>query len=195
MNKETFKKEGWILIPGYEELYAFRVSDEIKGGQVLAFAKTRPGFQGCTINIPEKIKYPTLDEDGYLRVSLCKNGIQKTFGMHQLSAIIFHPNPENKPQVNHKKGIKIDNRPSEVEWATPSENEQHAHRTGLKKQLKNKDNRLSHTIVQKTIEGKVIKEWPSLSEIERVLGFYKTNVSRVAKGEWSQAYGFIWHYL
>jgi hypothetical protein len=53
--------------------------------------------------------------------------------MHRLVAIHFIPNPDNKPQVNHKKGNKFDNRATELEWSTISENHLHAFETGLKK--------------------------------------------------------------
>lgn len=69
---------------------------------------------------------------GYLHLDLYHNGKPSYFMTHRLVAEAFIPNPENKPEVNHKKGIKTDNRASELEWNTSSENSQHSFDSGLR---------------------------------------------------------------
>ena len=67
----------------------------------------------------------------YQRVVLCgKNGMH-TKKVHRLVAEAYLPNPENKPEVNHKDGYKKNNRLTNLEWNTHKENIQHAFRTGL----------------------------------------------------------------
>lgn len=75
----------------------------------------------------QKILKPFDDSRGYLRVSL--NG--KSVKIHRIIAQMFVPNPQNLPVVNHKKGNKHDNRASQLEWVTYSENTQHAYAIGL----------------------------------------------------------------
>ena len=66
---------------------------------------------------------------GYVTIDFSGQG---TFSAHRLIAETFIPNPENKPEVNHKDGFKTNNAVSNLEWVTPLENMRHAIATGLK---------------------------------------------------------------
>ena len=70
------------------------------------------------------LKTPIADM-GYKKVNINKIN----FYIHRLVASAFIPNPENKPCVNHKNGIKTDNRIENLEWVTSSENNKHSYRT------------------------------------------------------------------
>ena len=65
------------------------------------------------------------DLRGYKRVSLWYNGKANDHRIHRLVAQAFIPNPENKSEVNHKNGIRNDNREVNLEWTTGQENATH----------------------------------------------------------------------
>lgn len=92
---------------------------------------------GVVVSLPrykvrsERIIKHKPDKDGYLYVTLSINNVKRVFKIHRLLALFFIPNPDNKPQVNHKDGIKSNNKLSNLEWATSSENLKHAYSNGL----------------------------------------------------------------
>ena len=97
------KQEIWKDIKEHEGYYM--VSN-------LGRVKTLDRWRNCPSN--KKIKYlrkgkilkQMKDKSGYLLVSLYKNKKARRWLVHRLVAETFIPNPENKPQVNHKDGNK-----------------------------------------------------------------------------------------
>lgn len=81
----------------------------------------------------EIILKPKVTTKGYLEAHFRINGKDKIFKVHRLVAMAFIPNPENKPQVNHIDGNKLNNRVDNLEWATNGENQKHAYKNGLQK--------------------------------------------------------------
>ena len=67
----------------------------------------------------------------YADIHLWRNSKYISTHVHRLVAIAFIDNPENKPEVNHKDGNKLNNHISNLEWATHEENMKHAIETGL----------------------------------------------------------------
>lgn len=89
--------------------------------------------KGEVISFRSNKKLRSKIDKGYERVTLSKNNKRKLFPVHRLVAIAFIPNPENKPCINHKNGVKTDNMVENLEWCTYSENTLHAYATGLEK--------------------------------------------------------------
>jgi hypothetical protein len=86
-----------------------------------------------------KIQKQGLNNHGYWAVTL--NG--RRHSVHRLLSKAFLPNPDNKPQVNHKDGDTSNNALSNLEWCTQQENTQHAYATGLAKGRKGTQHHLT----------------------------------------------------
>ena len=100
-------KEIWTPVVGYEGVY-----------EVSNMGRVRNRFG--------KIMMKRFNHKGYHRVYLTKNGEPKYVAVHRIVGKAFIPNPENKPQINHKNGVKTDNRVENIEWCTNEENLEHS---------------------------------------------------------------------
>lgn len=69
---------------------------------------------------------PHTNNKGYQSIDLRIDKKHFRYLLHRLVAECFIPNPENKPEVNHKNGIKTDNRVENLEWMTSAENREHS---------------------------------------------------------------------
>jgi len=115
---------------------------------------------------------------------------------HRLVAQGFIPNPEDKPQVNHKNGVKTDNCVDNLEWNSSSENLKHAFATGLKnnRHLIGNINTV-RKVKQIDLDGSVLRIWNSIAEAGRELGCWPQNISLAATGKLKTSAGFQWSYL
>ena len=74
---------------------------------------------------------PTINRYGYVQQKVYVGHRPKTFTIHVLVALAWHgPRPEGM-EINHKNGIKTDNRPENLEYVTMQENKAHGSRLGL----------------------------------------------------------------
>ena len=71
------------------------------------------------------------DEKGYFRVKLSINNVSKNYKVHRIIAECFIDKIEGKTQVNHKNGVKTDNKVENLEWCNNSENQKHSWANGF----------------------------------------------------------------
>ena len=121
--------------------------------------------------------------DGYLRVYIYK----KTFFLHRLIALTFLKNLENKEQVNHKDGNKINNCIDNLEFVTNKENQFHKFQNGL-------GNNFTRKIKQFDLNDTFIKEFKSIVSASKESNINKCCISDVLRNRRKNTGGFIWKY-
>jgi len=166
----------------------------------------------------------SFDAKGYYRVALSKNNKRYAKRVHRLVAQAFLPNPENKEQVNHLDGNKLNNNVCNLEWCTNQENQDHywsflddgTRRNKISQGVKNayknnpklaKDKRDAfYRNIDKILAGAKEKMsvsivrledgkiYSSISDAERELGISNSNIVAVCKGRKSTAGGYHWGY-
>lgn len=179
--------EIWKNIPGYEN---YRVS---------SIGRVRSDYiiSGRWNKLVRR-KYPMIlrqdiSHDGYLRVSLSKNGKPKHFMVHRLVAMAFIPNPDNLPEINHKDENTQNNVVSNLEWCTRKHNANYG--TLPQRESEWGLNHPAKSIpVQQLYEGEVIAEFPSINEAVRQTGISEKGIGRCCMGKQETSGGFKWRY-
>ena len=149
--------EEWRDIPGYESFYQVSNLGNVRS---IRFNKIR--------------NMKSWDSNGYRAVELYLNNNGYTVGIHRLVALAFIPNPENKPEVNHKDRNRSNNNVENLEWVTQSENIAHAYRSGVKPRPTYQNQPLQKEILD-IIEN---KKYFSIREASRQTGHKRDTIKR-----------------
>lgn len=162
---KNFNNEVWREVVGfnsYEVSNYGRIRNSITR-RILKTSLNTYGYQHFSVRVGENIK-------------------RKYLTVHRVVAEAFIPNLNNYPQVNHKNGVKTDNRIENLEWCSVSENRKHAHRVGLWKSKR-------EVPVLCVETGKTFR---SMQEASRECGFFEGSISQsVRKGHSCYGYHFV----
>jgi len=187
------KKEIWKDIPGYEGFY--QISNLGKVRSLNRYVKSK---NNSIKLLKSKRMTISIYDVGYEYICLSKKGKRIKHKIHRLVALAFIPNPNNKPEVNHINGIKHDNNYLNLEWATSSENQQHAYRTGLQIPQKNVrtgiKNSNSKQVLKYDLHGELLDEYECAriaAEKHMVATSSITESCRTGK---IKVRGFVWKY-
>lgn len=131
---------------------------------------------------------------GYIVARLNIEGVQKTHTIHRLVAMAYIPNPLNKPEVNHINEDKTDNRVSNLEWVTRSENILHGTRSLRVSQAMTNHPNISKHILQFNQRGELLAEYPSSMEASRITETSWRHISACCHGKRKTAGGYLWKY-
>jgi hypothetical protein len=174
------EQEIWKDIKGYKGKYQVSSIGRVKSLQRISTFNNSKGLK-------KEIIIKTWNDEGYIRVKLSNNSVEKTYRVHRLVANEFLENPFNKSQVNHKNGIKTDNSVENLEWVTNSENSIHAFKNNLRKSPLGSNHGNSKLNEQKVLEIRKIGRSKSLKEISDIYCVDKSLISLILLNKaWKQ---------
>jgi len=186
--------ELWKDINGYEGYYQISNQGNVKSIDRFDGVHDR---QGTIIR-------QNLKQNGYLQVGLRKHNKRKWFGVHRLVAIQFIENPDNKPQVNHIDGNKLNNTVENLEWVTGKENQSHAKSIGLRDNMPRGEKNPNYGKYGENSRSAkpVIRRDPKTGDIKlykaKILakneGFDVTSISKCCHGKLKTHKGYEWYF-
>jgi len=166
-NENKYNDEEWKEIP-------CEIVDGIKGYKISNYGRVK--------NHKGRITEGSNHESGYLWVSISP----KQYLLHRIVAKVFIPNPDNKEQVNHIDGNKINACVNNLEWCSNKENSQHAHDNGLNPNTK--------SIIQYDIDMNKINEFKSQKEASNILNISYSSINKCCRDKMKSTNGFIFKF-
>lgn len=157
----------WKDIKGYEGLYQVSNTGKIRNTKTKYILK------------------PVTQSNGYTKVCLTKNKIQKNKTIHRLVAETFIPNTNNLPCINHKDEDKTNNNVNNLEWCTQEYN------TKYSRQLHPTRDKQAKSVM--CVETKTI--YASINQAEKQTGINGNSISKVCKGIRHTAGNYHWKFV
>ena len=164
--------EIWVDVENYEGLY--KVSNM---GNILSLRRN-------------KLVIGDINNAGYRRVILYKEKKRERFFVHRLVAKYFCPNYKEENVVNHLDGDKQNNKASNLEWCSRSENDIHAYNLGLRGA--NNSKRVAKYNLE-TLE--IIAIYDSIVEASRENQIWASAISEVCNGKYKQWKGYGYKFI
>lgn len=151
-------------------------------------------YKDCDV----KVYYSKIRGREYGHATLCYKGMTKIITVHIEVAKAFIPNPENKPEVNHKNGNKHDNRIGNLEWVSRAENMYHARVNNLLNPKMGANHFRSKKVQAfhyKT--GQLLATFESVHIAAVFCGAANSanHITEVCNGKRDYAFGYKWQYV
>lgn len=178
-------KEIWKPIKGYEGFYEISTFGNIRSlDRVIIYSN------GKRIFTKGKNLKPIKNAHGYLTVNLKRNSKIKVCQIHRLVMLTFVENPLNLPMINHKDECKTNNHISNLEYCDCKYNSNYGTRNQRLSAIM-KIVGISKKVLQLSLEGEIIKEYDSISEVAK-LGYDSQSVGDCCRLRAKSYKHFLW---
>lgn len=190
LSVESYHGEEWKDIAGYGDRYMVSNIGRVKTKEFTYTIHGKPQRK------PEHIIKTIIRQDGYCKVNLGGYGNQKTLNLHRLVATAFIPNPDNLPCINHKDENPTNNFVENLEWCSYKYNNNYGTFKEKHSMAFKNYPAFSKPVIQMTLDGAEIQEFPSMAEAARQLNGCSVNIKEcIEHPEYrNHAYGYKWKF-
>lgn len=180
-NNNTIMEE-WRSVKGYEGIY------EVSSlGRVRAKERFVPGRRGI---VHGHIVVALKQKTGYIRICLSKDHKKTYFSVHRLVAEAFVPNPHNYPCVNHLDEDRTNNKSSNLQWCTYSQNNNYGTR---RSKISETHRCKGKAFMQIDCSNNIVAIYRAMIDAHE-LGYDRSNILKCLTGKKYTYLGYKWEY-